>query len=147
MEWLGAIRPAAFWIALLLITLIYIYELFSSLLKTSDSIHFIKMIPASNVFDWYNSCETEKCPLAVNWSYLPWVSSPLTILITDSEAINGGMAPGGHSCQRFFGEWLVTKELVALWIVLLMLQSFTSSAKRWLPYPMFGKEVFLFHLR
>ena len=72
------------------------------------------MIPASNVFDWYNSCETEKCPLAVNWSLLPWVSSPLTILITDSEAVNGGMAPGGHSCQQFFGEWLVTKELVAL---------------------------------
>ena len=46
-------------------------------------------------FDWYNSCGTEKCPLAVNGSHRQ-------------------ERPLGAFWPAVFWEWLVTKELAAL---------------------------------
>ena len=44
---------------------------------------------------------------------------------SNCEAVNGGMASGGGSCQRLFWEWPVTKEPAALWIALLLQQHVT----------------------
>ena len=44
----------------------------------------------------------------------------LVLFLKIREGVNGGMASGGRSCQWFFWEWPVTKELVFLWISLLL---------------------------